>query len=201
MNWKERAVTPWRTTRATRQSVSVSRMFGQDIQTLEGLQQAIATYAARAGEKLRENGLAAGLMTVYVTTSRFIKHRYFKARTIRLDVQTNDSVELIRAAEACMRQVFRSGYAYKKCGIVLNDLVPENRTQLGLFDHLDRDRAQRLMQAIDHVNRTQDKPLRWAAEGLGQPWGVQFNQRSPRYYHPLGRYCPKARSDDICYKV
>ncbi|MFC1652836.1 Y-family DNA polymerase [Planctomycetota bacterium] len=166
---------------ATRQSVSVSRMFGQDVKTLEELQQAIATYAARAGEKLRQNGLAAGMMTVYVTTSRFIKHRYFNSKTIRLDAQTNNSVELIRAAVACIMQIFRQGYAYKKCGIVMYDLAPENRTQLGLFDHLDQARIKRLMKAIDTLNHTLDKPIRWAAEGLNPPWAVQFNRRSPRY--------------------
>ncbi len=165
----------------TRQSVSVSRMFGRDVETLEELQQAIATYTARAGEKLRENRLAAGMMTVYVTTSRFIAQHYFNSVAQCLDVQTNDSVELLRTARDAVGRLYRRGCAYKKCGIVLSGLVPEDRIQLGLFDGRDRTRARRLMQTVDVINRTLDKPLHWAAEGLNPPWAVQFNRRSPRY--------------------
>jgi hypothetical protein len=47
-------------------------------------------YAARAGEKLREQKLAAGAMSVFVTTSRFIKNRYFNSHTVEFAVSTND---------------------------------------------------------------------------------------------------------------
>ena len=166
---------------ALRQSVSVSRMFGRDVVRLEDLLEAISAYTARAGEKLREQGLAANLITVYVTTSRYIQHRYANTYTRRLDRHTNDSIELIRTASTGLRRLFRPGYAYKKCGVVLSSLIPENRIQRGLFDRVDQDRVRRLMQTIDQLNKTINTPLRWAAEGLRQPWSVQFKHRSRRY--------------------
>jgi len=63
-----------------RQSIVVSRMFGVPVESIEQLKEAAATYAARAGEKLREHSLAVNLQTVFVTTSRFIKNKYFNSR-------------------------------------------------------------------------------------------------------------------------
>lgn len=156
-------------------------MFGRDVDSAEHLKQAISTYTSRAGEKLREDSLAAKVMTVYVATSRFIKNRYFNQCTVELDIATNDTAELIKSACDCIDRLYRKGYVYKKCGIVLNSLVSENHIQMNLFDRTDRFKSRRLMRAIDAVNTRFDKSLRWAAEGLSQPWMVKFNRRSNRY--------------------
>jgi DNA polymerase V len=164
-----------------KKSIAVSRMFGRPVRTLEELHQAIACYSARAGEKLRQHGLVAGAMTVYVTTSRFIKNRYFNYGTVGFEVPTSDTTELLRAAETCIRRLYRKGHAYKKCGLVLGGLVPEGRTQMGLFDRAQRLKHRDLMRTVDAVNAKWGGPLRWAAEGLDQPWAVLFKHRSQRY--------------------
>jgi len=164
-----------------KKSITVSRMFGKPVESVEELKQAISSYASRAGEKLREQHSAAGTMTVFVTTSRFIKKRYFNAHTIEFGVATNDTMELIRAGLLCIDKLYRRSFAFKKGGIILNDLLPERQIQKSLFDNTDREKSQRLMQAIDYVNTRLNCPLRWAAEGLNQPWMVKFNRRSYRY--------------------
>ena len=164
-----------------KKSITVSRAFGRPVESVEELKQAIASYAARAGEKLREQGLAASAMTVFVTTSRFIKNSYFNSHIIEFPVATNDTRELICNACQCIDWLYRKNCAFKKCGIILNDLVPEERVQTNLFDSVDREKSRRLMQVIDAVNARLNSPLRWAAEGLNQPWQVKFNRRSNRY--------------------
>ncbi|MBW8039655.1 MAG: Y-family DNA polymerase [Planctomycetes bacterium] len=164
-----------------KKSIAVSRSFGKPVESIEGLKESVASYCSRAGEKLRQQGLAAGLMTVYVTTSRFIKNRYFNSHAIEFPTATSDTMELIRGALFCIGKLYRSGFAFKKAGIVLNGLVSEKRIQGNLFDSVDREKSQRLMQAVDAVNTRLNCPLRWAAEGLNQPWKVKFNKRSYRY--------------------
>ena len=164
-----------------KKSIAVSRMFGKPVESIEELKEAIASYASRAGEKLRGQGLAAGVMTVYVTTSRFIENRYFNSHTVTFAVATNDTIELIRGACRCIDRLHRKGCAFKKCGIIFNGLVPEDRIQEGLFDNVDRLKSQRLMQAIDTINSRLNNPLQWAAEGLAQSWKVRFKRRSNRY--------------------
>jgi DNA polymerase V len=164
-----------------KKSVTVSRMFGKPVESVEELIEAIANYASRADEKLRQQHLAAGIMTVFVTTSRFVENKYFNYHTTELAVATNNTIERIRNACRCIDRLYRKGCAFKKCGIVLNGLVPENQVQKGLFDNVDRLKFQRLMRAVDAVNTRLNNPLQWAAEGLGQSWKVEFKRRSNRY--------------------
>ena len=164
-----------------KKTIAVSRSFGKPVESIDELKEAIATYCSRGGEKLRQHGLAAGLMTVYVTTSRFIENKYFNSQTIEYEVATSDTMELIDGALLCVGKLYRRGFLFKKAGIVLSSLVSEERIQGNLFDSVDREKSQRLMQVIDAVNTRLNCQLRWAAEGLGQPWKAKFNRRSYRY--------------------
>lgn len=166
---------------ALRKSIIVSRMFAKPTESIEGLKEAIASYTSRAGEKLRQEHLAASMMTVFVTTSRFIENRYFNSHTVQFDVATNNTIELIRSACVSIDRLYRKGCAFKKCGIILNGLVPENRIQGNFFDDVDREKYQQLMRTIDAVNAGSDCPVRWAAEGINQPWKLKFQRRSRRY--------------------
>jgi len=169
-----------------KKSITVSRTFGKPVESIEELKEAIASYASRAGEKLRGQGLAAGMMTVYVTTSRFIESRRAginSSRRVGIEfvVATSDTMELIRNACRCIDRLYRKGCAFKKCGIIFNALVPEDQIQEGLFDNVDRLKSQRLMRVIDSINTRLNSPLQWAAEGLAQSWKVRFKRRSNRY--------------------
>ena len=164
-----------------RQSIVVSRMFGTPIESMEQLKEAAAVYASRAGERLRQYNLAAGIITVYVTTSRFIKNKYFNSHTIAFDTPTSDTTELIRAASLGIERIYREKCQFKKCGVILLCLVPENRVQRNLFDQTDREKSRRLMQAVDMINARSSTPIRWAAEGLDRKWHVEFKRRSSRY--------------------
>jgi DNA polymerase V len=162
-------------------TIIVSRMFGCPIEDIEHLKQAISVYAVRAGEKLREHNLAASALSVFVTTSRFIKNKYFNSHTTAFAIPATDTTELIRASIACIEKLYRKGYQFKKCGVILLGLVPENQAQKGLFDNAQREKTARLMRTIDAINAKVDSPLRFAAEGINQPWLVQFKKRSRHY--------------------
>jgi DNA polymerase V len=167
-----------------RKSVVVSRIFGRKVETLEELKEAIAAYAARAGEKLREENLAASVMIVYVMTSRFVnKHkRYFNSHVVTFPTATNYTPEMIEYAAKVVEQLYRKGFQYNKAGVILGGLVPQANVQANLFDKVDRQKSRRLMQAVDAVNtRLPFAPLRWAAEGINQPWQAKFSKRSRRY--------------------
>ena len=164
-----------------KKSLAVSRMFGRPVESVEELSEAVASYASRAGEKLRENKLAAGTLTVFITTSRFIEKRYFNAYTIEFPVQTNDSTEIIREALWGLNKIYRKGYEYKKAGVLLGGLVQETKVQGNLFDTVDRGRSKRLMQTVDAINVRSNCPICWGAEGLQKPWHARFNHRSPKY--------------------
>jgi DNA polymerase V len=145
-----------------RQSIVVSRMFGTPIESIEQLKEAAAVYAARAGERLRQYNLAAGIISVFATTSRFIKNKYFNSHAIAFDTPTIDTTELIRASSLCIERIYRDQprrsassagkCQFKKCGVILLCLVPQNRVQHNLFDRTDREKSKRLMKVVDAIN-------------------------------------------------
>ena len=168
----------------TKKGITVSRMFGRKVETVEELKEAIASYASRAGEKLRDEGLAAGAMTVFVMTSRFVnpRKRYFNSHGVNFPTATNYTPELIEYATGAIERLYKKGFLYAKAGLILGELVPEGKVQGNLFDQSDRRKSKRLMQAIDAVNaKLPDSPLIWAAEGIDQPWQAKFAKRSKRY--------------------
>lgn len=165
-----------------KKSIIVSRSFGKKIETLAELQEATATWAARAGEKLRQEKRAAGVMSVYVMTSRFEERRpYFNAQTVTFAQPATDSRELIATALACVENLFRPGLRFHKSGVILQDLVDRDHIQLGLFDRLDRAQSRRLMDTIDRINLRGPVPVFWAAQGTQQEWRLRSARRSPRY--------------------
>jgi len=167
-----------------KKGITVSRSFGKRVESLDELKEATATYAARVGEKLRSEGLSASGMTVFVMTNLFSKKetRYYNSQFIKFPTATNDTPELIRAALEAVESLYRPDYRFKKSGVMLTDLIPTDKVQRTFFDPIDRQKSQRLMRTLDSLNlRLSSNPLRWAAQGIHQPWRAKFNQRSLRY--------------------
>jgi DNA polymerase V len=82
-----------------KQSLMVSRSFGRPITTLTEMREAVATYMTRAAEKLRRSHMAAGVLTVFLMTSRFTEEpQYANSVTMPLPVATQDTAELIQYA-------------------------------------------------------------------------------------------------------
>jgi hypothetical protein len=102
----------------------------------------------------RRSHMAAGVLTVFLMTNRFADEpQYSNSVTIPLPVATQDTAELIRYALRGIEELFREGYRYQKAGVILTALVPAYQIQTHLFDQHDRERSQKLMAAIDAINR------------------------------------------------
>jgi DNA polymerase V len=167
----------------SKKSLMVSRSFGKVITTLEEMQEAVATYTARAAEKLRRDRLAAGVLTVFIHTNPFTDEpQYSNAVTLTLPVATSDTAELLAYARIGMEHLFQGGYRYKKAGVLLTELVPAQQIQLALFDTKDRDRSARLLAAVDYLNTQMGAgTVRYAAMGVKPRWHMRSARRSPRY--------------------
>jgi DNA polymerase V len=166
-----------------KKSLMVSRSFGTAITTLTEMQEAVATYTARAAEKLRRDRLAAGVLTVFLHTNPFTDEpQYSNAVTLTLPVATNDTAELLAYARVGLAHIFQAGFRYKKAGVLLTELVPAQQIQLPLFDSKDRRRSARLMAAVDYLNTQMGAgTMRYAAMGVKPRWTMRSARRSPRY--------------------
>ncbi len=167
-----------------RKSIMVSRSFRDMIETREELEEAIATHAARAAEKMRRQSLAANRLMVFAHTNRFREQdaQYDAVRHVAFPVATADTAKLIGAARRGLGALYRRGYRYKKAGIILLDLMPARDAQSGLFDTADSTASKARMRAVDTLNQRYGRDtVTFAASGLRRRWKLRTDFISPRY--------------------
>lgn len=167
-----------------RKSIMVSRSFKSVIETRDELEEAIATYAARAAEKMRSQTLAARRVVVFAHTNRFRPQdaQYDAVRQISLPVASADTAKLIGAARCGLAALYRPGYRYKKAGVILIDLMPAGDAQGGLFDAADSTASKARMRAVDALNQRYGRDtITFAAAGRRRGWKLRTDYISPRY--------------------
>jgi DNA polymerase V len=162
----------------------VSRSFGHLVTELADIKEAVATYTTRCAEKLRMDGLVAGHFTVSMRTSYYRKeNQYAAARAMELDPPTNDTAQLIQVAMQLAESAFKPGYEYLKAKVIATELIPVDAVQGDLFAApADTEKRDRLMQAMDHLNRTlKSDAVKFGAMGLKPTWTMRSDYFSQRY--------------------
>ena len=165
-----------------KKSCCVSRSFSRPITRTEELQESIANYGSRVAEKIREEGLIAQSMSIFVLTNHFNKRekQYSNSIKLQLDYPTSDSKLIVKRAVEGVKHIYKEGYRYKKAGIILYELQSSSSVR-GLLDY-DRSRSDSLMRSLDEINyRYGSSTLRLAAEGIGRSWQMRRENVSPCY--------------------
>ncbi|MGI8547191.1 MAG: Y-family DNA polymerase [Gemmatimonadaceae bacterium] len=166
-----------------RQSCCCSRSFADTVTSVADLREAVASHVATAAEKIRRTGLAAGSLTVFVSTNRFAPTdpQYSNSVTLVADVASNNGLSLGRLARRAVDMIYRDGYAYKKAGVLLLDLQPTGAVIGSLF-HKPDPKGASVMSAVDAINaRYGRSTICLAAEGLAQPWQMRRTRLSKRF--------------------
>ena len=171
---------------ADKKTIVSSRSFGHPVTRLDDMLEATAQYTTRAAEKLRRQGSVAANILVFLQTNKFKlgQPQYSNALSVPLAVATAHTPTLIRAAKNGMQRIFKDGYQYKKCGVMLSGLEPEHGRWLSLLalppNHRPGDTP--LMRAVDHVNQRWGRDtVSFAASGVTRDWRMKREMRSPRY--------------------
>lgn len=188
IGWELRGVSciPLETVPPKRQQIMTSRSFGEKLTCLDDLRAAVSAFAARSGEKLRAQNLCAQALTVFIHTSPFdtSQPQYSNAVTIAFDRPSQNSGYLIRCAVHGLERIFRPGFAYQRAGVLLPDLAPAGIEQASLFsgEAENSRRSERLMDAVDKINRTHGRQtVRYASETLSERWQMRQRLKSPAY--------------------
>lgn len=166
-----------------KKSVACSRSFGVLVVSLDELREVVAVYTSRAAERLRCAGMAASVVTVFISTNRFsAEPQYSNTITYQLASPTDTTQELLDWVWRGLEQIYRPGFRYKKAGVMLNHLTPADQLSRRLFGDEAFERGRRLAQAIDEINRRYGRDT--VRVGATQPdgrWRTKFLRRSSRY--------------------
>lgn len=169
---------------ADRKSILCSRSFGRMVTERREMEEAVATYVARAAEKLRRQNLAASQLHLFLHTNRFrpADPQYAASHTLTLPVATADTSRLTRATVWVLDRLWRPGFAYKKAGVMLLELGPADRVQESLFTAADSPASRALMAVMDRINRDHGRgTIALASAGRTQAWALRNEHRSPRF--------------------
>lgn len=164
--------------------IAATRSFGQRIYDLAGLEEAVATYASRAAEKLRAQQQYCQLLQVFIRSSAFAQgaERYSRAATVPLHYPTADTRDLVAAAQAGLRSIFTPGPGYAKAGVILMDFVGAGQHTDDMFAPAPRPNSDRLMAVIDGINSRQGRgAVRLARAVPERGWAMRREHMSPRF--------------------
>lgn len=167
-----------------KKNIMSSKSFGKPITEQQQIEEALANYTARACEKLRGQHSKAQGISVFIKTNRFKQSepQYYNAATLGFEHPTSDTAYILQAGKKLLNILYRKGYRYKKCGIMLLDIVPDHYHQDHLFVAQDTAKADHLMKVLDLVNQSMGPGTVFhAAQGIKRDWQMRNDNRSPRY--------------------
>ena len=148
------------------------------------MREVISIYANNCATKLRKEKSCCTTVSVFLSTNRFRnkKIQYNPYKSISLQVPTNDSVEIIKNAIYGLKMIYNCDFLYKKAGVVLGGIVPEEQIQLSLFDSLDRIKLKKINVAVDKVNSIMGRhTVKLAVEGNKKVGKLKQMKLSPCY--------------------
>ena len=168
-----------------KQQIISSRSFGKMVTSLEELSESVATHAARGAEKLRAQDSVTGALIVFIQTNPFKQHepQHHQSITIPLSDSSDNTLSLTNAALNGLKKIYRSGFRYKKAGVIFNLLSDKPTVQQSLFEDIEtKGKSADLMQAMDAINsRFGNAMIRSAASGTQQAWRMRSGNKSPNY--------------------
>jgi DNA polymerase V len=173
-----------------RKQILSSRSFGRLTPDVEELAESVTWHVSTAAEKLRRQNSACTTLQVFLKTNPFKPElpQHNPLATVKLGSPTDDSLRMVSAAVRAVRSLYKPGYLYHKCGVILVDLQPKEVHQLDLFDNTPQlvsagtTARERLMLTLDTVNRKEGRgTMRFASEGVEHAWRMRREKVSPAY--------------------
>ena len=167
-----------------KKNIISSKSFGQIVHKKEFLQQSLASYGARACQKLRNQNGKVQAISIFIRTNKFRLNdrQYYNGCTQSLDIATDDSSKIIKLALKLLDSIYIDGLNYHKAGIILHDIISKQNEQTNLFADIDHEKRSNLMKIIDNINYKSGKEtIFFAQQGVNRIWSLKSDHSSPRY--------------------
>lgn len=174
---------PLETAYPDKKSIISSKSFGRPVSTLSDMKEAVATYLSTASEKLRKQGSLAGAVQVFIATNTFNPNQpqHVQSMMATLPHPSAYTPALLKPALHCLEQIFKTGYQYKKAGVMLTEIVSDRHQQQSLFEPLPTD-TQEIMKAVDRINGKWGRhTIQLGTAGTVKSWQMVQSHKSPAY--------------------
>jgi DNA polymerase V len=167
-----------------KQSICVSRSFSTEIYDLKELQEQIANFASDMAEKLRKQHSVTSEVTVFAYTNRFREDlpQTHSSSLVTYTTPTAEQRTIVASAVQATSDLFRSGYGYKKAGVIATGIMDQSDIMQSMFEDTDSiEREHKITSALDVINSTFGAgTVKLAVQGSGHIKSTRENQ-SPHY--------------------
>jgi DNA polymerase V len=164
--------------------VMSSRSFGARVSDLANLEQAISFHASTASARMRDKGLYANAVMVFIQNSPFDEAEYYGAsHVVAFPAPTDNTMQINRVALWILKKLYKSGIYYQKCGVMLTELVPAGGKQADMFGFVEGDaKGDALMAVMDSINSKYARgTIKLASEGVLKAWAMKRGMKSPNF--------------------
>ena len=166
-----------------KKAIATTRTFERNHSDLFNIQERVSTFAVTCAEKLRKQHSCCNTILVFLQTNGHRKDlaQYGRSIVIKTNYPTNSSMEIVKYAVKGLQTIYKKGYQYKKAGVVVMSITPENEKQLNMFAK-ENPKHEDLMKVIDKMNNAiGQKKIKLACQDLGRTWKMNQEKLSPRY--------------------
>lgn len=166
-----------------KKNIAVTRSFEKTINSFPDLKERISTFATICAEKLRAQNSVCQTITVFVKLDKYAnpnqQYNFYTLQT--LPFASNSSLTISNAAIGMLAQLYQQNATYKKAGVIVSQISPENHKQLHLFTE-ENPKHQKLMQVMDAIRKkTGERKIRLGAQDISRTWKMKQNHLSKKY--------------------
>ncbi|SDS33456.1 DNA polymerase V [Polaribacter sp. KT25b] len=168
---------------SSKKMIATTRSFEYTYSDIDNIKERISTFAASCAEKLRNQASSCHMVIVQLSSDRHQKNapQHRESKTVVFSYPTDSTLTISKAAVEAVKMIFKSGIKYKRAGVIVTGLVPNDNFQLNLFSH-ENPKHKPLMSAIDKLNRKfkADK-IKLGNQDLKRTWKMRQERLSPRF--------------------
>ena len=169
--------------KAPKKNIATTRSFDRSYANISDLQERVSTFVVISAEKLRRQNSCCNAVMVFLNTNFFRadQPQYNKSIVVRLPYATNSSIDITKYALQGLEIIFKSGYQYKKAGVMLLDFCNENEIQHTLFE-TPNPQHKILMTTVDKLNATiGQQKVKLAIQDKDRVWKMKQEKLSRRF--------------------
>lgn len=166
-----------------KKNIATTRSFHKNYKELSEMKERVSTFAVSCAEKLRKQKSCCNALLVFVHTNghRQDLAQYNKSILVKMPYPSNSSIELSKFATMGLKKIFKKGYAYKKAGVIVMDIIPESTKQMCLFEN-SNPKHKTALDVVDKINNTLGtQKVKLASQDLKRTWKMRQERLSPKY--------------------
>ena len=168
-----------------KKSIATTRSFPKQIADFDLLRERVATFASVCAEKLRKQKSCCHTIIVMLVIDRHTvkTSKYYYTMAVTLPFATNSTLTISNTAINMLKKLHQGNETlkFKKAGVIVTELIDENKKQLQLFDE-ENPKHLVLMQVMDKLNtKIGVTKVKLATQNLKLTWNMNQNHLSPRY--------------------